>query len=286
MSQKVRFDWAMKNLFRKKSDFVVLEGLLSELLKETIIIEEILESESNKNRADDKSNRVDLLVRNSKKEHIIIEVQCHQEWDFLSRILYGTSKVITENISQGDEYLTIPKVISVNIVYFDIGKGKDYIYKGSTKFEGVHYQDILELNDKEKKVYTDHKNVDKIEKIFPEYYIIRIDIFNNTVKDTLDQWMFFLKNSEIKPEFTAQGLQEASERFDILNLTPDQKAAYEIDSNNLSLEKSWINSAKLEGKIEEKIEFAKKLLTKNYAIDEIVELTGLSIAEIEKLVIS
>jgi hypothetical protein len=43
----IRFDWAIKNILRDKSNFVILEGFLSELLKETIKIIEILESESN-----------------------------------------------------------------------------------------------------------------------------------------------------------------------------------------------------------------------------------------------
>ncbi|MBP7215526.1 MAG: hypothetical protein KBA52_07820 [Candidatus Kapabacteria bacterium] len=48
MSKKlIRFDWAIKRLLRNKSNFVVLEGFLSELLFDDIKIEQILESESN-----------------------------------------------------------------------------------------------------------------------------------------------------------------------------------------------------------------------------------------------
>ncbi len=42
------------------------------------------------------------------------------------------------------------KVISVNILYFNLGIGKDYIYKGVTKFERIHNHDELQLNDKQK----------------------------------------------------------------------------------------------------------------------------------------
>src|SRR5271154_1581673 len=87
MNRLVTFDWAVKNLLRNKANFDVLEGFLSELLKTKIRIEQVLESESNKNHAQDKSNRVDLLVKTSEGEHIIIEVQCARQWDYLSRIL-------------------------------------------------------------------------------------------------------------------------------------------------------------------------------------------------------
>ena len=41
-------------------------------------------------------------------------------------------KALIENISLGQPYSEIKKVISINIVYFDLGQGKDYIYKGKT----------------------------------------------------------------------------------------------------------------------------------------------------------
>ena len=53
----IRFDWAMKRLLRQKANFVVLESLLSELLGEKITIRRMLESEGNKESADDKFNR-------------------------------------------------------------------------------------------------------------------------------------------------------------------------------------------------------------------------------------
>ncbi len=69
----VSFDWALKRLLRSKANYEVLEGFLSELLKEDIKIIEILESESNRDSARDKSNRVDMKVRNRKHEIILIE---------------------------------------------------------------------------------------------------------------------------------------------------------------------------------------------------------------------
>ena len=44
----VRFDWAMKKLLRNKANFSILEGFFSELLSRDITIQNLLESESNK----------------------------------------------------------------------------------------------------------------------------------------------------------------------------------------------------------------------------------------------
>ena len=64
----IRFDWAVKRMLRDKANFAVLEGLITVLLGEKIIITELLESEGNQNSSDDKFNRVDIKAKNSKDE--------------------------------------------------------------------------------------------------------------------------------------------------------------------------------------------------------------------------
>ena len=75
----IRFDWAVKRLLRNKANFGVLEGFLTVLLNEPIRIVEILESEGNQQRENEKFNRVDIKARNSKDEIIIVEVQNTRE---------------------------------------------------------------------------------------------------------------------------------------------------------------------------------------------------------------
>ena len=124
-SSLVRFDWAIKRLLRQKSNFVVLEGLLSTLLGEDVVIVRILESE-------DKFNPVDVLAENDKGELVIIKVQNNRELDYFHRMLYGRSKTVTEYIHEGEKYGTIKKIYSVNIIYC-LGQGKDYVYHGKTQ---------------------------------------------------------------------------------------------------------------------------------------------------------
>jgi predicted transposase/invertase (TIGR01784 family) len=83
----IRFDWAMKRLLRNKTDYVVLEGFLTVLLGENVKISGIGESESNQENADDKFNRVDILVENDAKEIFIIEIQNCRQVDYFSRML-------------------------------------------------------------------------------------------------------------------------------------------------------------------------------------------------------
>lgn len=227
--QLIRFDWAIKKLLRNKANFDILEGFLSELLAENINIKQILDSESNKETEDDKHNRVDILVEDSKGDLIIIEVQNSKEYDYFHRILYGTSKAITEYINEGEPYAKVKKVISVTIAYFDLGQGKDYIYHGKNEFKGVHQGDILNLADKQKELYK--KN--NVHEVFSEYWLIKVSQFNNAVQDKLDEWIYFLKNGAIQDNFTAKGLLAAKEKLDEMKLSDEERAEYKIFLKNL-----------------------------------------------------
>jgi len=218
----VRFDWAMKKMLRHKANFDILEGFLSELLGEEVKIKQVLDSESNKETEDDKFNRVDVLVEFASGELVIVEVQNSKEYDYFHRMLYGTSKVITEHIKEGQPYAEVKKVISVTIAYFDLGQGKDYVYHGTTVFKGIHKNDILTLADKQIELYK--KN--NVHEIFPEYWVIKVGKFGNRVKDKLDEWIYFFKNAEIKNDFSAKGLKAAGEKLDEMKLNEKEAKDY------------------------------------------------------------
>ena len=280
MSKKlIRFDWAIKRLLRNKVNFVVLEGFLSELLFDNIKIEQILESESNQETDDDKFNRVDILTKNSKNELIIIEIQSSYEIDYFHRMAFGVSKSISENLQVGQKYSEIKKVISVNIVYFDLGRGQDYVYTGKTEFTGLHQKDTLALSDREKQTFSK----DKVADIFPEYYLIKVNQFNNHAKDTLDEWIYFLKNSEVRDEFKAKGLKEAEQVLDIMRLPKDDEYGYNRYLDSLHLKASEIFSLQTEAEFKLKAEIAENLLLIELSVEEIARATGLNVAEIEKL---
>ncbi len=284
MSKKlIRFDWAIKRLLRNKSNFVVLEGFLSELLFEDIRIQKILESEGNQETDEDKYNRVDVLVQNSKNELVIIEIQNTYEIDYFHRMAYGVSKALAENLSLGQRYHEIKKVISINIVYFDLGQGEDYVYKGTTSFEGLHQKDILQLSSKQKQTFTK----ENVSDIFPEYYIVKVNQFNDVAKDTLDEWVYFLKNSEVKDEFKAKGLAEAKEVLDIMRLNKEAQYGYNRYLDSLHLKASEIFSLQMEAeeKVSQRkaIEIARNLIELGLDKDTIVKATDLTTEQVEEL---
>jgi predicted transposase/invertase (TIGR01784 family) len=284
----VRFDWAMKKLLRNKANFEILEGFLSELLKQDVTIQSILESESNKNSALDKQNRVDLLTQVGSGELILIELQVEAQYDYFHRMVYGTSRLITDNMAAGFSYDMIRKVISINIVYFDLGHGEDYVYHGVTEFRGIHKHDLLQLSaSQQDKV----RNITNVFEIFTEYYILKVNGFNDLAKDTLDEWIYFFKNSEIKTEFSAKGLKRAAAELDLLKLSPEERSSYYSYIEDRRVLESSIKTAWLEGKrkgleeikLEGTLAIAREMLDNGASVEKIMKYTGLTAEEIGSL---
>lgn len=239
----IRFDWAVKRMLRDKANFAVLEGLITVLLGEKITISEILESEGNQESASDKFNRVDIKAINSKGEIIIVEVQLTRQLYYLQRMLYGVSKAITEHIQIGDKYDNVKKVYSINILYFDLGQGKDYLYHGRTVFTGVHTGDQLKVNTKERNEIM----LCAPESVFPEYYIIRVNEFNDVAKTPLEEWLDYLKNNRIKDNTTTPGLREARERLLYMTMDDKDRRAYDSHMDDIMVQNDVLDTAKMEG---------------------------------------
>ena len=245
----IRFDWAMKRLLRQKANFTVLEGFLSVLLDEKVKILNMKESESNKISAEDKFNRVDILVENTHGELLIIEMQNNEEVDYFLRMLYGVSKAIAEHISEGGPYSKVRKVYHINIVYFKLGQGQDYVYHGITEFRGIHQHDILQLTEEQKKFFgaENRKNAKDVKDLYPEYYLLCVKDFDNVAKDSLDEWIYYLKNNDIPDEFTAPGLIEAKKQLQYDKLSDQEKLDYHHHVKQRLYEQNSIDTAIMKG---------------------------------------
>jgi predicted transposase/invertase (TIGR01784 family) len=147
----------------------------------------------------------------------------------------------------------------------------------------MHNHDRLDLNEKQKLLFQK----EHVHQIYPEYYLIKVNQFNDVAKNTLDEWIYFLKNEEIKDDFHAKGLLEAKEKLDSLKLPEPEKQEYKKYLENLRYQKSMVvsnyNDGKIEGKLESKIEIAKNMKDAGMPKETIQQITGLSIDEIDRI---
>ena len=278
----IRFDWAILHQLHQKANFGVLEGFLTVFLNEPIKIVEILENEGNV-LAEDKFYRVEIKAKNSNGEDILVEIQnitrlCYQE-----RIFYGVDKAITEHINLGNTYKEVKKVYSISILYFDLGKGSDYIYVGQNNFIGLHTQDQLIISTKEKDTIVRKSPAE----IFPTYILVRVNEFNKVAKSPLEEWVDYLKNGVINPDTKAPGLQEAREKLKYYSMSNAERHAYDEHVNAIMIQNDVLGNARLEGmeegRTKEKNDIARKMLANGLSIEQIALITGLTEQEIKRL---
>lgn len=291
----IRFDWAMKRLLRNKADYGVLEGFLSSLFGKSVKIQGLLESEGNREHEDDKANRVDLLALMDNTAKVIIEVQNNTETAYFHRMIFGTSKVLCDYINKGKNYEHVSKVYSVNIVYFALGKGTDYVYHGKTEFKGIHNGDILQLSPFQKEKFE----VDAVSQLFPEYYILKVNDFNKVAKSPIEEWIYYFKTGTLPENASAPGLDKVRELLRIDQMNDDERKAYYRHLEDLIRLHDTVTSGyeegrfegrlagraegRAEGQREEKLNNARSFKQLGVSTEIIAAATGLCFEEIEKL---
>ena len=289
----VSFDWAMKSILKRPENFEVLEGFLAALLNdEDIKILEILESESTQRDELDKFNRVDLKAKDSSGKIIIIELQYESEADYLARIYYGTSKIVSEYMRRSYAYGEMPRVISVSIVYFDFMRDC-YAAKSEMRFKDMNSERYLSgIKDD----------------IFAEYYLIQPKWFDDNVKTSLDEWVYMLKYSDIKEGSSAKNIEKAKDALDFAKMTPQEQSDFDyywniskrsaINVKKAALEEGRAEGMAIgkeegmavgreegreEGALNKAVETAVKMLARGKPVDEIIEFTGLTKEKIEEI---
>lgn len=288
----IRFDWAIKHILRDKANFDVLEGFLSAVLREDVQVIQILEGESDRDQEYLKFNRVDILIKDSQDRYLIIEVQNQHESDYLYRLLFGTSKVIVDTLELGQPYREVAKVISISILYFNLGSGDDYVYYGATRFVGLHTNRPLELRKREQMDERHYlRQVDVTKEIFPEYYLIQVERFEDVVQSPLDEWIYMLKHEEVRDDFSSRNIDKAREKLSLLKMGEAAKRRYERYLMSLASERDVMATARREGREEgleeghlaEKYDTARRMYREGLDVTLVSKVTGLAIQELENL---
>lgn len=151
----------------------------------------------------------------------------------------------------------------------------------------MHGDDELALTETHYHEY----GVREVHQIFPEYYLIRVGKFSDEIRDHVDEWIYMLKHSEVKPEFAAKNIQQAGEKLRVMRLSSDRRKAYNRFMENRSYEASMLYSSRREGRLESRVEgrregieqVAKNMLAQGMESPVVASVTGLSAEAVEKL---
>ena len=283
-----KVDFVFKRIFGNEKHPNVLISFLNAVLtpvdpikkvtlKDTTIEKESLES---------KFSRLDVKATTDKGEEINIEIQVKDEGNMIQRSLYYWSRIYHEQIKKGDDYEQLSRTICINLLNFNLLDTTDYhsVYRLKECRRNTELTDLIELHFIELKKM---KNVNRIE----------------DVNSQLEAWLHFINHPESDLvqalEQKNQELKEAKEELIRLSGDEKERQRYNKRMETLSNEKSALRSAEekgikkgiaqgIEQGIEqgaklEKIEIAKNAIKNGFDNETIIKLTGLSLAEVERL---
>lgn len=280
----IRFEWAIRRFLRQKANWGVLEGFLFVFLNEKVEIIELPVSKSNCRSDDDYG--IDIKAKNSRGEIIFVEVRNIHLINYYEEYFYQDKSII-EDVPHEEDYSEVKKIYSINIFYFDIGTGNDYLYRGQDIFTGVNTGDCLVLRPKIKnKVLRTFPP-----ELFPEYYLIRVNEFNKAAVTPLEEWIKYIRTGSIRLDTTVPGLDEVRKKFRYYDVTPEERYAHDKHLDAVMIQNDVLECARLEGLMKARKE--SKCLTveemvvnmKNVGLDFqlISDVTGLTIEKIKEL---
>ena len=275
MSNKLNLknDIVFKAFFSKKGNEKYLKEFLEALLK--IHIEEIeVRSEVSLLKLDEKEKGGKLDIEAKLNTGIInIEMQVNNLKNIEKRTAYYASKIMAREVGIREKYENIKPVIMVNILDYELFGFKEYVSKTEI-------------------VLKEHKDYEVIKDL--QWYFIELPKFrmsNPDMEDKLNQWLALIDNEDrgmIKmAEEKNKTIKEAKKEVEYLTGEEEIKRLAELREKWAMDRRSEISDAREEGieegKKEEKLAIAKNMLNKGKSEEDILDFTGISKEELEKL---
>ena len=275
-------DYLFKRLLGAEENKTILQDLLEVILDiphEEIEEIELLDKELKKDQLEDKTGILDVKVRLKNKTIINIEIQALWDDSFINRTLFYWAKIYIEEFKQGEDYSSLNKCITINIV----GKG----FKINNKIHSKYCLKDIETNEILTDILEIHfLNLEKAREL-------------KNVDEPLVRWLLFIdSNSKEERAMLATNspvLKILNEKIDVLTLSPTEKRLYEsrmkLKSDIVSISNSQFNKGvekgiekgRKEGIKEGNIKTARRMKKARCEDSFIMEMTGLTQEEIEKL---
>lgn len=267
-------DYIFKRIFADRNNTDILESFLKSVLNlpaEDYKKLEIADTHLQKNNADDKLGILDIKIYTATGKIVNIEIQVLNTKSMTDRVIFYASKMVTEQISAGQDHSTINTVIGIIIT--------DYILM----HDSHRYHNCYKLYDIEtNSVFSNKLEIHTLE--LPK-------LAKNTDNSKLFQWLSFL-NAKRKEEFEmlSKNDPDIEKAYNVLkDLSADEIARMEYDArqkwlwDQRSREEAAEAIGEARGAIKERRNFINKLLRKGMSISQISEYTDIPVDEIEKI---
>jgi predicted transposase/invertase (TIGR01784 family) len=279
-------DYAFKQIMEKESLIAFLNAVLNPDDQKKLVSLELLDNNKElvKEMIFDKTGRLDIRAKTADGMQIDIEVQINNQRNMDKRTLFYWGKLFLEGIKQGEDYVKLAKVITVNIL--------DFNFLDIPKF---HSQYHLWEDDEKSYLLTDLIEIHFIE--LPKFKLFAP---KDLERNPLHRWLKFFDKKITEEELKElmkmdSAIKRAEKKLEYISSDEEALALYRAREDSVHERANLIYTGKMEG-IEEGIEIgvekgieegllkvAKNMLTKNTPLDYIAEVTGLSMDVIKAL---
>ena len=271
---KLTNDFIFKKVFGKKGNESILKDLLEAILKIKIKkIELQAEVELERELIDDKTGVLDIEATIDDNTIIDVEMQMRNQYNMKERSLFYWAGLYYTGLKKKEEYKENKRVITINIVNFDMFK------------EGPYHEKI--------ELRREYKNILLTNKL--EIHFIQLSKFLKEGQEEKDkkmwQWLTFIcdKNRKEVERVMKENKEIEKANEELEYLTGDdavrriaflrEKAERDYISNMSGAREEGIE----EGEKKKTIEIAKEMLAKGIEIELIKEITKLSEEELENI---
>lgn len=284
-----RVDIAFKKIFGVEENKDLLISLINSIVSVEDQVKEVtlLNPYNAKNFKQDKLSILDIKAKGVDGKRFNIEIQISDEADYDKRALYYWTKLYTEQLKTSEDYSLLSKAIGIHILNFtSILETDKYhnVFQITEKETGLLFFSDLELHTIELKKFSK----DPCEELS--------DIVAK-VKNSLDMWVAFLTRHDLLSEellplgLDDPALKKAIHVLDVMNFGAEEREAYEehlkwlrIEANTLKkYEAKGFLAGEAVGEARKARDVAKRMIKKGHPIEEICEMTELSVSVVREL---
>ena len=281
-------DYAFKRVFGKNGNESILKDLLESILNIEIKSITIQNPEIPKNMKDGKVGILDVRAELNGDKITEVEMQVQDQHNIDKRSPTYLTKIYSDQLKEGEQYIEVKKVVVINILNFNYYKRNSYHSVARMKFEESKESEKVDLG----YIIEDKYATEDLEMHFIELPKFRMKDPNMSSK--LEQWLCLICNEEEMIKMARsknKEIDKAKKELERLAMNPEEKEMYDLrikairDEMNIR-ESGYIDglsAGETKGKKEQKIEIAKNMLKKQMKVQDIADITGLSPDEIEAL---
>ena len=272
-------DFIFKMIFGIEENKSILISLLNSILKGRPYINDVTleNTEISKIFKDGKSSRLDILATDDNGIKYDIEMQCRKTKDIINRTLFYASKSFTKDLKENEDY-NKSRVISIWIFGENITDRHEPISEALMTFQPYKEDTYGIMSNNLRIIYLELNK-----------YIVS----DENIKYKLSKWVDFLKDPiNLNKETIADNdINKAREILEYISTNDEERLIIEKIIEGRNDFYSAKNTAREEGKEEglkegeknKSIEIAKNMLKKGYKIEDISELSCLTVDEIKNL---